>query len=89
MLFFNLGTAYGSLLPADVDGPLPPSGSPNYLANLGTNSLRIWKATIDWVNTGNSTVSLVQTLTTQSYSYSGITINQPGTSQILDPLPHG
>ncbi len=86
MLFFNLGTAYGSLLPADADGPLPPSGSPNYLANLGTNSLRIWKATIDWANTGNSTVTLVQTLTTQSYSYSGIVINQPGTAQTLDPL---
>jgi PKD repeat protein len=87
MLFFNLGTAYGSLLPADVDGSTqPPAGSPNYLANLGTNSLRIWKADIDWVNTGNSTLSLTQTLTTQSYSYSGIVINQPGTSQVLDPL---
>jgi PKD repeat protein len=87
MLFFNLGTAYGSLLPADVDGTTPPPvGSPNYLANLGTNSLRIWKATIDWINTGNSTVSLAQTLTVQSYSYSGITINQPGTTQTLDAL---
>lgn len=87
MLFFNLGTSYGSLLPADVDGAtLPPAGSPNYLADLGTNSLRIWAATINWANPGNSTVSLVQTLATQSYSYSGITINQPGTSQTLDPL---
>jgi len=87
MLFFNLGTAYGSLLPADADGYTPPvAGSPNYLANLGTNSLRIWAADIDWVNTGNSTVSLVKTLTTQSYSYSGIIINQPGTTQTLDPL---
>jgi PKD repeat protein len=87
MLFFNLGTAYGSLLPADVDGPnLPPSGSPNYLLNLGTNLLRVWKATIDWVNTGNSTVTLVQSLTTQSFSTSNIVVNQPGTSQTLDPL---
>jgi len=86
MLFFNLGTTYGSLLPADVDGPLPPAGSPNYLASLGTNSLRIWAATIDWVNTGNSSVTLIQTLTTQAYSYSNIVINQPGTAQTLDPL---
>lgn len=87
MQFFNLGTSYGSLLPADIDGvTLPPAGTPNYLANLGTNSLRIWKADIDWVNTNNSSVQLINTLTTQSYSYSGITINQPGTSQTLDPL---
>lgn len=87
MLTFNLGTSYGSLLPADADGPVQPAaGSPNYLANLGTNSLHIWKATIDWVNTGNSAITLLKTLTTQSFSYSGITINQPGTSQTLDPI---
>jgi len=87
MQFFNLGTSYGSLLPADVDGTtLPAAGTPNYLANLGTNSLRIWKADIDWTVPANSVVSLISTLPTQSYSYSGITINQPGTSQTLDPL---
>jgi PKD repeat protein len=87
MLFFNLGTSYGSLLPADWDGSTaPPAGSPNYLANLGANSLRIWQASVDWTNTSNSSVSLIKTLTTQSFSYSGITINQPGTSQTLDPL---
>jgi hypothetical protein len=87
MLFFNLGTLYGSLLPADADGSTQPvSGTPNYLANLGTNSLRIWEAKINWTTTNLSTVSLVKTLATQSYSYSGITINQPGTSQTLDPL---
>jgi PKD repeat protein len=87
MIFFSLGTSYGSLLPADADGSIQPAaGSPNYLANLGTNSLRIWAADIDWVNTGNSSVSLVQTLAVQSFSYSGITINQPGTSETLDPL---
>ncbi|MBW6492234.1 MAG: PKD domain-containing protein [Lentimicrobium sp.] len=86
MLFFNLGTSYGSLLPADADGPTQPTGKPNYLANIGANTLRIWEADIDWANTGNSSVSLVKTLTTQSFSYSGIVINQPGTSQTLDPL---
>jgi len=87
MLFFNLGTSYGSLLPADADGPNQPgAGSPNYLMNLGTNSLRIWEVDVDWTNTSNSSVSLVKTVSTQSYSYSGITINQPGTSQTLDAL---
>lgn len=87
MLFFSLGTSYGSLLPADADGlTAPPAGSPNYLADLGTNSLHIWQAKIDWNNTSNSSVTLVNTLTTQPYSYSGITISQPGTTQTLDAL---
>ncbi|NOR85977.1 MAG: PKD domain-containing protein, partial [Bacteroidales bacterium] len=87
MLFFNLGTSYGSLLPADADGATPPdAGTPNYLMNMGTNSLRVWEANIDWANTSNSSVNLVNTIATQSYSYSGITINQPGTSQTLDAL---
>jgi hypothetical protein len=85
MVMFNLGTSYGSLLPADADGTQLPTGG-NFLANLGTNSLRIWKATINWTTPSSSTISLTQTLTTQAYSYSGITINQPGTSQTLDPL---
>jgi len=87
MVFFNLGTSYGSLLPADCDGAtLPPAGSPNYFMNLGTNSLRIWEVHVDWNNTSNSTVSLKQTLATQSFSYSGIVINQKGTTQTLDDL---
>ncbi len=86
MLFFNMGTSYGSLLPADLDGSaLSPSAS-DYLANLGTNSLHIWQAHINWANTGSSTISLVKTLTTPSFSYSKIKISQPGTSQTLDPL---
>lgn len=87
MLFFNLGTSYGSLLPADADGStVPPAGSPNYLADLGTNSLHIWQAHVDWATTSNSSVTLIKTLATQAYSYSGITISQPGTSQTLDAL---
>ncbi len=87
MLFFNLGTSYGSLLPADADGlTAPPAGSPNYLADLSTNSLHIWQAHVDWNTTTNSSVTLVKTLATQAYSYSGITVSQPGTSQTLDAL---
>ena len=87
MLLFNLGTSYGSLLPADIDGQTPPpTGTPNYLANLGSNTLRIWQAHVDWGTTSNSNVTLVKTLTTPSFSYSNIRIKQPGTSQTLDPL---
>lgn len=87
MIFFNLGSSYGSLLPADADGSIQPAaGSPNYLANLGSGFLRIWTADIDWVNTGNSSVTLVQTLAVQPFSYTGISIDQPGTSVTLDAL---
>jgi len=86
-ILFSLSTAYGSLLPADADGAtLPPSGDPCYFANVGTNEFRIWEVDVDWTNTNNSTATLVNTLSTASYSYSGISINQPGTSQILDDL---
>jgi len=87
ILSFNLGTAYGSLLPADADGfTQPDPGTPNYLANLGNNSLRIWEAHIDWINQGASSLSLVNTISVSPYSYSGITIDQPVTSQTLDQL---
>lgn len=85
MVFFNMGTSFGSLLPADADGSLQPLPG-NYIANLGSNALRIWKTNVNWSNPQSSSVSLVSTLTTQPYSYSGITINQPGTTQTLDPL---
>lgn len=87
MIFFSLSTTYGSLLPADLDGATqPPTGAPNYFMNLGTNSLRIWEVDVDWNTPNNSSTSLVSTLTTASYSYSGISINQPGTTQTLDEL---
>lgn len=85
MLFFNIGSAYGSLLPADFDGTVPPVGSPNYLAELTTTSLRIWQADINWNNPSASTLGFL-TLSVPGYNYSGISINQPGTSQTLDPL---
>ncbi len=87
-VIFYLGTEYGgSFLPSDVDGAtLPPDGSPNYLMNLGTNSLSLWEAAADWVTPGNSSITYVGSIAVQPYSYSGITINQPGTSQTLDAL---
>ncbi len=87
MQFFDLGTSYGSLLPADCDGAtLPPTGTSDYFLELNTNSLRVFHADIDWNNTSNSSVTVSQNLTTQSFSYSNITIEQPGTSQELMAL---
>ena len=84
--YFNLGTAEGSLLPADADGAAPPAGSPNYLATLYTNGIKFFKAQIDWNTTSNSTLSVMDFITVSPFSYSSITINQPGTSQTLDAM---
>ena len=86
MISWNLSSIYGSLLPADFDGTAPPAGSPAYFVNLGSGLLRVWKATVNWSSPGSSTLSSPMSLTTQSFSSSNITINQPGTSQTLDPL---
>ena len=87
MQFFDLGTSYGSLLPADCDGAtLPPAGTSNYFLEMNANSLRVFKANIDWNNSSNSTVTIDKNLATQPFSYSNITIEQPGTSQTLMAL---
>jgi len=61
MIYFNLGTAYGGQLPADLEGTTaPPSGTPNYILewdDANPNDLmRIWEFHVDWVTPGNSTL---------------------------------
>jgi Dockerin type I domain len=65
LVFFDLGTVntmFAGALPSDVDGPLPPAGSPNYFVEVDdevfippTDAMRIWKFHVDWSNTSNST----------------------------------
>jgi hypothetical protein len=55
---FQLSSAFGGVLPADLDGAtLPPARSPNYLVNFGTNSLNLWKFHVDWVTPASSTLT--------------------------------
>ena len=50
---FQLSTAFGSLLPADVDGPTPPpAGAPNYVLSDATNALSLWKFHVDLDHAG-------------------------------------
>jgi PKD repeat protein len=87
MVFFDLGSSYGSLLPSDFDGnTFPPEGSPNYCVNLGSNFLRLWEVTVDWDNVDNSTVAYTQTIPVESFSNSNINVRQPGTGQTLVTL---
>jgi hypothetical protein len=87
---FTLSTAYGSLLPADLDGSSsPPSGSPNYLLSFGTNALQLWKFHVDWAAPSSSTLTGPTTIPVASFSPAcngGTCIPQSGTSQKLDSL---
>jgi hypothetical protein len=88
---FTLGTAYGGLLPSDLDGSTPPpAGSPNYVLGFGTNSLQLWKFHVDWTTPSSSSLSGPTTIPVASFSPAcsggGTCIPQPGTSQRLDSL---
>src|SRR5256885_9160643 len=53
---FQLSSAFGGLLPSDLDGAtLPPAGSPDYALNFGNNTLNLWAFHVDWANPANST----------------------------------
>jgi hypothetical protein len=74
-----------------LDGStLPPTGSPNFFVNFGTNSLNLWKFHVDFANPGNSTLTgptnIPVTAFTAACNGGGSCIPQPGTSQKLDSL---
>lgn len=88
---FNTSTSYGSLLPADLDGPtLPPTGSPNFIVEIGSTAMHQWKFHVDWVTTANSTFTGPSTISIASYnqlcSTTRACVPQPGTSVKLDGL---
>ena len=87
---FQLSTSYGGLLPADLDGKiLPTAGTPNFMMNLGTNKLNLWKFHVDWANTANSSFTGPQALAVTGFNAAcggGTCIPQAGTSRTLDSL---
>jgi Big-like domain-containing protein len=87
----NLGVAYASLLPADLDGStLPPDGAPGYLMNIGSGSLRLWKFDVDWTTPANTRLigptSLSGVASFSTACNGGDCIPQPGTTQKLASL---
>ncbi len=69
MIYLDLGAEtldYGGILPSDLDGPAPASGTPNYFVEwddstwLGdpTDTLRIWEFHTNWAVPANSTFGL-------------------------------
>ena len=64
--YFDLATVdanYGGMLPADLDGPLPPEGTPNYFAMMDddawgvspVDSMYVWEFRVDWDTPANTT----------------------------------
>ena len=69
LVFFDLydiNSQFGGMLPADLDGPSPPDGSPGYFIEWddkdwqedAADTLRLWEFEVDWTNTASSTFGL-------------------------------
>ena len=87
---FQLSSAYGGVLPSDLDGTIaPPAGSPNFMLNFGTNSLNLWKFHVDWTSSANSTLTGPINIPVAAFTSAcggGTCIPQPATSNKLDSL---
>ncbi|PYX93849.1 MAG: hypothetical protein DMG67_03235 [Acidobacteria bacterium] len=95
---FQLSSSFASLLPADLDGAsgatgstsAPPAGTPNFLVNFGSNSLRLWRFHVDFATPGNSTLTGPTTIPVAAFAAAcrggGACIPQSSTSQKLDSL---
>jgi hypothetical protein len=86
----QLSTAFGGLLPSDLDGSNPPpAGSPNYLVSFGTNSLNVWEFIPNFASPPASTFTGPTNLPVAAFTpaCNGSTcIPQPSVRQKLDSL---
>jgi subtilase family serine protease len=88
----------GGMLPADLDGPAPPAGSPAYFVQVDDDAwgvepdqLQLWKFHTDWNNPALSSFTRAAALPTAPFdsdmcSYSRNCIPQPGTSSRVDAM---
>jgi hypothetical protein len=89
LVYFDLASVnidFGGMLPADLDGPPPPAGTPGLFAEVDDGSwippndaMRIWEFHVDWANPTNSTFGLAgqpnQTLPTIPFNQLPCTIS--------------
>ena len=88
---FQLSTAYGGLLPSDLDGSTaPPAGSPNFFVAFLSNSLGLWKFHTDFAAPANATFTGPTVIPVAAFSAAcgggGTCIPQSGTNEQLDSL---
>jgi len=87
------------MLPADLDGPAPPAGSPAYFAQVDDDAwgatpidqVQIWQFHTDWTTPSQSSFSRVAALPTAPFDSdmcgnSRNCISQPGTTATIDAL---
>ena len=88
------------LQPSDLDGPAPPTGTPNFFARHvdgdqfgGADRLEMFAFTVDWGSPGSSTFTQLPDLPTAPFDavlcanpFFGTCIPQPGTLQRLEGL---
>jgi hypothetical protein len=90
MICFDLPSMSG-LLPTDLDGTTqPPSGTPNFFANFGSNKLNLWKFHTDWAAPQNTTFNQAPSISVPPFTVScgdaGSCIPQPNSTQGLESL---
>jgi len=87
---FQLSNAFGGVLPSDIDGLTPPpTGSPAYFLNFGTNSLNLWTVSNINFTAGTATLAGPTVLPVAAFAAAcngGTCIPQLGTAQQLDSL---
>jgi uncharacterized repeat protein (TIGR01451 family) len=88
-VLFDTGGSYFSLLPSNLRGTAPPTGSPNYLVSedLGDWKFDVFEVHVDWATPANSTLTGPIQVSQASYPYAGgAFIPQPGTANTIDSL---
>ena len=93
MICFDV-SGQGGLVPSDLDGTVhPPAGAPNYVMNIGSDRLNLWRFKADWATPSASALSGPASIATAPYKQACVTgptpgtcIVQPNTTQRLDSL---
>jgi hypothetical protein len=89
------------LMPSDLDGPPPPQGTPNVFVRHvdgaqfgGQARLELFEFAVNWGDPSRSTFAKILSLPTTPFSavlcsdaFSGVCVDQPGTTQKLETLP--
>ncbi len=88
---FQLSSAFGGVLPSDLDGASPPpAGTPNLMLAFGSNSLNLWKFHVDWATPANTTLTGPTGIAVASFAPAcnggGTCIPQSSTTEKLDSL---
>ena len=100
MIYFDLSSTdpnLGGMLPADLDGRAPPSGSPGYFMQMDDDAwgyspdrLQLWRFHVDWANPSASSFTGPVVLPTAPFDSdlcgNDPCVRQPGTTARLDAL---